>query len=721
MSGPKVTATISAHDAASATIREFAALAKRVGVDLQKALDVDGSRYVNSIRRANDATRRHVSQVHQVRDAWRGVGAAITAVGSAAAIRAATAAIGRYVPLERENRFIKAAGEYSPDDMNRLLAQQKVAAQVYGEKNEATADAQKVFAVRGIAAPINEALTQWALVTAKALGVSAKESAAIIEGAIFAKGKSPHSVAEAQATGKFEADLATVMSKKGGMSAEDIAQYYKFSAAIAHAAGIGENTLSAIGMTLKRANIGGDEAGTFTRQLASRLMAPTQAGRQAMIAAGIDYDSYAKNGTVSSDTINRVLKERYGKSLSDDQRKSIDRMWDDKSVNTKGDFVEKVVSALSGELGLKAQDRNRLSKDLGRQWDLARQGLNSEKLIADIFKKMTPQQLLEFVGVKQGSRGAVVLGELEKYQENLAAIDKGLEGEGRATEIARERMEGLAASTDRFKSTIDDASNSLVRANQNVLVPIINGTNKAVAWLDSFSDTSKVAATAAAGVTLLGAVGASGMALWRFVSSLTVAAAAIRGVAAGTAVTTAATTAATAGGAAAAGRTGVAAAIRTGVFTMGAAALPFLPYAIAAVGVGAGLYALHQAYGGENAGKTLNERLTKNRGGSLTDAYRKSFNAERERLGLPQIEFPKPHAESRNVPAPAAAVQQPQPVQVSGEAEVVMNSRIDVGLKPEVLDIINKARIGLNSDHRLGSSVPQGIGKASADVPLPIP
>lgn len=711
MSGPKVTATISAHDAASATIREFAALAKRVGVDLQRALDVDGSRYVNSIRRANDATRRHVSQVHQVRDAWRGVGAAITAVGSAAAIRKAVAAIEHYVPLERENRFIKAAGEYSPEDMNRLLAQQKVAAQMYGEKNEATADAQKVFAVRGIAAPINEALTQWALVAAKALGVSAKESAAIIEGAIFAKGKSPHSVAEAQATGKFEADIATIMSKKGGMSAEDISQYYKFSAAIAHAAGMGEHTLSAIAMTLKRANIGGDEAGTFTRQLASRLMAPTQAGRQAMIAAGIDYDTYAKNGTVNSDTINRVLKERYGKSLSDDQRKTIDRMWDDKSVNTKGDFVEKVVSALSGELGLKAQDRNRLSKDLGRQWDLARQGLNSEKLVSDIFKKMTPQQLLEFVGVKQGSRGAVVLGELEKYQENLAAIDKGLEGEGRATEIARERMEGLAASTDRFKSTIDDASNSLVRANQNVLVPIIDGTNKVVAWLDSFSDTSKVAAVTAASGGLLVALGASGVAIWRFVSSLTAAAAAIRGIAAGTAVTTATTTAATAGGAAAAGR--------MGVFAMGAAALPYVPYALAAVGAGIGLAALHQAYGGENAGKTLNERLRKHRGGSLTDAYRKSFNDERERLGLPQIEFPQSRNPSQADVMPAVPAK-PQPVQVSGEAEVIMNSRIDVGLKPEVLDIIHRARVGL-SDARMGSSVPQGVGKASPDVLLPQP
>lgn len=62
-----------------------------------------------------------------------------------------------------------------------------------------------------------------------------------------------------------------------------------------------------------------------------------------------------------------------------------------------------------------------------------------------------------------------------------------------------------------------------------------------------------------------------------------------------------------------------------------------------------------------------------------------------------------------------------QQVQVSGEAEVITNSRIEVGLKPEIIDIINKAQMGLSGDSKLGRSLSgsNGVDKATSATALP--
>ncbi|MDH8045738.1 hypothetical protein QIG18_27420, partial [Klebsiella pneumoniae] len=60
------------------------------------------------------------------------------------------------------------------------------------------------------------------------------------------------------------------------MTPEDVRQFAKYGIGMSTAAGISADQAYAIGMTLKRANVGGDESGVFVRQMSARLMAPTK-------------------------------------------------------------------------------------------------------------------------------------------------------------------------------------------------------------------------------------------------------------------------------------------------------------------------------------------------------------------------------------------------------------------------------------------------------------
>ena len=222
MAGPSVIATISAHDTASATLREFAATAKRLGNDLQKAVDVDGSKYVNSMRRANAATRDHIGHVNRVRDAWRGVSTVIAAIGASAALRNTVRAVQAYIPLEREERFTKAAGKYTDAEMRLLREQTMRGAQIFGETPENIVEAQKSLAQRGLPAGVTEGITEEALSLSKALGASIKAATDIIEGTAFAVGEAPKTREEAARIARLWSNRATVATKESPLDRKSV-------------------------------------------------------------------------------------------------------------------------------------------------------------------------------------------------------------------------------------------------------------------------------------------------------------------------------------------------------------------------------------------------------------------------------------------------------------------------------------------------------------------
>jgi TP901 family phage tail tape measure protein len=506
-------AVVGMIDQLSGPLKQLASMAKSLAktIEVGKFDQAGLNSYTAGLNRANAAAEKHLGILGRMRNAYgslaKTVGAVVGVHAASRVMHGAAHAVEKYAPLEGANRFLQAAGDLSDADMDRLRRQQTYGAQKYGLKNIDVADAQKAFITRKISAPISEALTDRAIILSRALGVSAEQASKILEGALFAKGQSPNSVEDAKRlSAKFSA-IAAVMSKSGAMTGEDIEQYGKYAYAIASQAGIKDETAAAVAMTLKRANMPGMESGTMMRQLASRVMAPTREGREALLAAGINVDSFSTRGPIDLNNLSTVLKGRFGKELSAGQKTAIQKAIEDEGVaGSKEDFSKVVTEAYIKSLGKQdAQSRERITKAAGRYWDYIREGVNGEGLLQAMIDKLGGLGWLNFLGVKQGARGSVINQELDKFRENIKAINEGIEKK-RDEQIAAKRNEGLKAASDRLSASYDDASNQLVRANEGWLTKAMDGLSALISSLSKMSDEAKRAATfvTALGVAVVG-------------------------------------------------------------------------------------------------------------------------------------------------------------------------------------------------------------------------
>ncbi len=531
-------AVVGLIDNMSGPLKQLANQAKAAAkmIDLMK-VDASGARnYASQIDNATAAANRHLGVIHGLKSAWKEVGHIAAGVASSVAIHKAAEAVKSYIPLEKENRYMAAVGVqrdeqgkvtsygFNKSDMKMLLDQQREGAFKFGENPMEVAHAQMAFAQRQISAPITKIMTDQALILSKALGTSAKEAAVILEGAVFAKGhtKELEDPIEARKTSKRYADMAAVMSKSGAMTPEDIVQFGKYAYSGASAAGISDETIAAIGMSLKRANMPGQESGTMVRQLASRILSPTREGRQSAIANGIDVDSFSKHGALSGEGLAGLLKERFGKALKPKTMKSInDGLTDEESTiaGNKGEFIKFVSDKVASEIGVKnARDRERLAKATGDYWSFKREGVDGEGFTNALLNKAGLLGLLNFLGVKQGARGMVLTGDMHTFDENRQAVRKGVET-GRSDEVAKERMEGLAFASDRLRASFEQTSNSFVKANEGWLTAMADKGSALLKMLEGMEEGTKQRVTLEAGfVVLVGAV-AGAVAAFKFAAN----------------------------------------------------------------------------------------------------------------------------------------------------------------------------------------------------------
>lgn len=508
-------AVVGLIDNMSGPLKELSAKAKQAAkmIELMKFDSAGMSAYNQHINNATRSAEQHLSVVRKIHEAWKGVGAIAGGVMTAKATHLASDAFRGYLPLEKENRFMREVGVqragaadnykitgrgFTDAETDALTKQQSEGANRYAEQPIDVAHAQMVFAARQITAANVKILTDQSMILAKALGSTSTEAAKIIEGAIFAKGESneintPEGAAK---IAKKYADIAAVQAKAGGMSTEDIEQAGKYSYSIGKTSGLRDETVAALAMTMKRANMPGMESGTAIRQLASRLMSPTAEGRLAAIANGVDIDSFSNAGPMDAGSLNKTLKERFGHSMRKSTIDAIDdELTDSESTvaGDKGEFVKFAVEKIGKQMGAKV-DTSRVAKAVGNYWQQKREGVNGEGLLDELFKKMGPVGLLNFMGVKQGARMQVVQAELDKYLENKKAILEGVET-GRSGEIAAKRMEGLGFQTDRLASSLTNLENAFVKANEGWIGPVLSGLTTLVQGLSNIGKEATMAAT----------------------------------------------------------------------------------------------------------------------------------------------------------------------------------------------------------------------------------
>ena len=562
MSNPSVTAVISVNDKASPRLRELMELSQKLNRVAKDLNNQGGDRYANSLRHATAAAREHISTMERLHKVQHAVMGTVAGVATFKALQIAKHAVADYIPYERDVRYQRAIQGFSNADMALLEKQRVDAAAIYGLKPEDTLHAQQAFVTRNFNAAITEAGTKQAIILSKALNVSAEQSAKIVEGLTFGQGIHLHSPDDARREIAKSTDVAALAAKAGAMSPDDLTLFSKYGIGMASAAKISPEQAFAIGMTLKRANVGGDESGVFMRQMSARLLAPTKQAFEAFAHMGIDYNQYATQGNVSPDAIDASLRRRYGKGLSDEGKASLGKAFEDgDALATREAFTGAITTAIeaAGEK-LSRTDQKHLIDTALRQYDLAKGGLRGGDLLNDILSKATPRDLQALVGDKQGGRAVMLLNAVEQYREY---VDKLSHAEGYASKIANERLEGLAAATDRLMASFDMASKQLVKANEGWLTPAAEVAAKAAGVVASLDSSSRVALSASVGLGALAGLSAAGATVASLVASfggLTVnanlAATSLARIAAGGAVGTAAGAAGAGVGAATAGAAG---------------------------------------------------------------------------------------------------------------------------------------------------------------------
>lgn len=555
MSNPSVTATITADDQASPRLRELVELTRRLSQTAKAAFNESaGTGYANSFRQATSAAMQHLSVLERIHKVQSAIGATVAGVAGAKAFQVAKAAVSDYLPYERDVRYQRAIQHYSDSDMALLERQRINAATVYGLKPEDTLHAQQAFVTRNYSAAITEAATKQSIILSKALNVKAEESAKLVEALTFGQGIHLHDPAQASREIAKTVDLAALAAKKGAMTSEDIALFGKYGLGMSTAAGISPEQSFAIAMALKKSQVGGDESGVFTRQLAARLMAPTKTAFDAFAHMGINYADYAPQGNVSPEAIDAALLRRYGKGLNPEGKASLSSALEDGGALTSRETFAKAVREAveaSGE-SLSKVDQKHLTDTALRQYDLSKGALRGGELLEAILQKATPRDIQAILGDKQGGRGAMLLQGLGDYQTFRDALQH---GSGYAENIAAERMQGLAAAVDRLSASIDSAEKQMVKANEGWLTPLADAGAKLAGFAAGLSDAQKQALSVSAGLASLSGLAAAGATIASVISSFTglaasanVASAALTRMAGGSAVGTAA---GVAGGAAA--------------------------------------------------------------------------------------------------------------------------------------------------------------------------
>lgn len=412
-------------------------------------------------------------------------------------------AVRHYLPLDKELSTMRAVGDFDQTSMALMVKQQRDLARIYGQSPEQVAHGQQELVKRHFDAATTQAFIEKSAVLAQALGTDVARATTALEGVIFGYGEHVKSAADAARLGQRYADISSIMAKRGAMSIEDIEGYWKYAAAGARSAGLSPEQAAALGMTLRRENFAGEEAGVFTRQLAARIMMPTREGRMALAAAGIDLSKYVDPTRRDASALNIALGENIGKTLGPAATKALQSALDSGKIADARGFAQSVIRYFEGDHGhQRAKDTNALAKQATDFWKVSQGKVDGSGLWNAIVSKMSPQEAMAFLGVKQGSKAASILSQLSQLREYESGLSS---GSGITQKIAREQQTSLASAFDRLKATVEDTSNSFVKANEGALKFGAGAAQTVAKWFGDVDEGTKRAWTAAGGgATLAG-------------------------------------------------------------------------------------------------------------------------------------------------------------------------------------------------------------------------
>lgn len=301
------------------------------------------------------------------------------------------------------------------------------------------------------------------------------------------------------------------MAKIGGMSDEDIQNYFSYAGPSATIAGLSDTTLGALGVGLRRSGFKGDVAGVALRSFAAKLVSPTNKGLAALDSMGINFDNYTSAPEkMTTKAVASAMQRNFGKSISEATAGAIEEILDNpEMLSDRSAFTAAMTEAVSPEFGDKmgAKDRNAVAKMFGQYYKLAVGSVNTEALLnAILAADPSLAQLNAFFTDKHGGKAGVLAANLGQVAEDRKLLGEVPDNYG--SEIASEIMGGLGGSFERLKGSVENVTLAMGEANAKWLSYTFEGVGNTI---DAFSNLSAPVRQAA---TALGAVAAGAGFFW---------------------------------------------------------------------------------------------------------------------------------------------------------------------------------------------------------------
>lgn len=413
-----------------------------------------------------------VSQARQARmDAVKGA-AGIIGIGAVhKAEHFAGHALHTYQHFDNERRFGKVVMDLTDEEQKPLVDQAIHMGAISRYNDVKVLHAQRELAARGLNRDQVLGMIPHVKDLGQALDIDIGDAAKQIEAGIFAFKKDIGTLEAATKSAQQTADIQVKAAKISGMTPEDIKQAYKYGATPARLAKVSEERMLAFAGVLKKATIGGDEAGVAFRALMSMTNAPTAGAKVAMRAAGLDYNNYQKKPEkLAVDPFVKQVAESYGVKLDGTVQAGLRRIFSNKAlIGDSTKFTPAVMDLLGDNLGGDdAKSKKSIAGLANRYRNASMQGVDSNRLIDDLLLKLRDNLAFAnaLFGSKQGGRIATALSDPETFKkmQGLLGADHSA---GYAAKVSEARMAGFDGAVKRFQGAVTNLETKLGRAWDN--------------------------------------------------------------------------------------------------------------------------------------------------------------------------------------------------------------------------------------------------------------
>lgn len=363
------------------------------------------------------------------------------------------------------------------------------------------------------------AITENAKNYALAMGTTMDEASSAILGRMLGLRMNMSTPEAVAASSKESANKLVQFAKSSGADHNDVMGYTKFGAAPGSVGGFSPEFADAMAAQLRRIGYEGAMAGNFVRAAATKLAVPTSKGLGALASAGINHSDYVKSGReMSPQNLNAALKQKFGKSLNENQMARIHALMNDESVvANREEFVPQVSAIVEESLARKtkkgavnATDAERIAKSVNEYLSAASGAVDIEKMMRDVLAKgITPALAKYLFGQEHGGRAqALDLKTLDKDQETFRNTPQ-----DRAEKVGTEINAGAYGAYQRMIGSVETFWMRLGQVNDGPLTAFYDKVGNAVDAVASLPNGFLQAGTAVAGLAgaAIAARGAFGM------------------------------------------------------------------------------------------------------------------------------------------------------------------------------------------------------------------